>query len=134
MTVRFGPTVGAALASRGSGDALRGAGKLCERRESGLGELGSRVHSGGPSSLGPQPNRAPKAAMGSSSYGAHADMLGARFGVRAAEVGHLAVLSAHGCMACRVYWLPTDPMNAYDTGECAERGPCAYCCTGPCVD
>jgi hypothetical protein len=32
-------------------------------------------------------------------------MLGARFGVRAAEVGHLAVLSAHGCMACRVYWL-----------------------------
>jgi hypothetical protein len=40
--------------------------------------------------------------MDSSSYGAHACMLGARFGVRAAEVGHLAVLSAHGCMACRV--------------------------------
>jgi hypothetical protein len=31
---------------------------------------------------------------------------------RAAEVGHLAVLSAHGCMACRVHWLPTHPMNA----------------------
>ena len=62
--------------------------------------------------------------MDSSSYGTHACMLNARFGVRAAEDGHLTLLSAHGCMACRVYWLPTHPMNAYayDTGECAERG------------
>jgi hypothetical protein len=79
-------------------------------------------------------NCAPKAAMDSSSYGAHADMLGAQFGVRAAEDGHLTHLSAHGCMECRVYWLPTHPMNAYDTGECAEGGPCAQSFTGPCVD
>ncbi len=44
----------------------------------------------------PQPNRAPKAAMDSSSYRAHADMLGARFGVRAAEDGHLTCLTGQG--------------------------------------
>ncbi len=50
------------------------------------------VHSGGPSSLISRSNCALKAEMDSSSYGAHACMLGARFGVRAAEVRHLAVL------------------------------------------
>jgi hypothetical protein len=43
-------------------------------------------------------------------------MLGALFGVRAAEDGHLTYLSAHGCMACREYRLSTQPMNANDTG------------------
>jgi hypothetical protein len=119
---------GAALASRVAGDALRGAGTLCERSRKSQSVaspnwLRSRVHSGGPSSLISRPNCAPKAAMDSSSCGAHACMLGARFGVRAAEVRHLAVLSSHGCMACRVYWLTTHPMNAYDTGECAEGRP-----------
>jgi hypothetical protein len=38
--------------------------------------------------------------MDSSSCDAHAYMLGARFGVRAAEDGHLTLLSAHGCMKC----------------------------------
>jgi hypothetical protein len=56
--------------------------------------------------LSPQPNRATKAAMDSSSYGAHADMLGARFGLCAAEDGHLTFLRAHaavahvGCCSC----------------------------------
>jgi hypothetical protein len=127
---------GAALASRGAGDALRGAGKLCERRDRDW--LRSRVHSGGPSSLGPRPNRAPKAAIDSSSYGAHADMLGARFGVRAAEDGHLTLLRAHGavghvgCCCCH-------PPNACKCHRglqrpCIERGPCADCLTGPCFD
>jgi hypothetical protein len=68
--------------------------------------LRSRVHSGGPSSLSSQPNRATKAAIDFSIYGAHADMLGARFGVRAAEDGHLTLLRAHaavahvGCCSC----------------------------------
>ncbi len=96
---------GAALASRGAGDALRFVGVATHDW------LQPPVHSGGPSSLISRPNCAPKAAMDSCSYGAHACMLGARFGVRAAEVRHLAVLSAHGCMACRVYWLPTHPMH-----------------------
>ncbi len=85
----------------------------------------SPVHSSGSSSLSPQPNRAPKGAMDSSSYGAHAYLLGAIFGVRAAEDGHLTLLSAPGCVACQEYWLPTHQMNASDTGDCAERGPCA---------
>jgi hypothetical protein len=90
--------------------------------------LRSRVHSGVPSSLSPQPNRAPKAAMDSSSYGAHADMLGARFGLRAAEDEHLTFLRAHaavahvGCCSCH-------PLNACKChrglqGPCIERGPC----------
>ncbi len=37
--------------------------------------------------------------MDNSSYGAHACMLGARFGVCATEDGHLTHLSSHGCMA-----------------------------------
>jgi hypothetical protein len=77
-----------------------------------------------PADLAPsvlKPNRAPNAAMGFSSYCATACMLGARLGLRAAEDGHLTLLSAHGCMGCQVLWLPTHPMNANDTGECAER-------------
>jgi hypothetical protein len=124
---------GAALASLGAGDALRGAGKL--RRASRKNDwIRLPVHSGGPSSLSPQPIRAPKAAMDSSSYVAHAYILGTRFCVRAAEGGHFTLLSAHGCMACQEYWLPTHPMNANDTGECAERGACASIFTGPCAD
>jgi hypothetical protein len=47
--------------------------------------------------------------MDSSSYGAHADMLGARLSVRAAEDGHLTLLRAHaavahvGCCCCQLY-------------------------------
>ena len=45
--------------------------------------------------------------MNSHSYGAHADMLGARFGVRAAEDGHLPHLSAHAAeCACWLLLLP----------------------------
>jgi hypothetical protein len=111
---------GAALASRGAGDALRGAGKLCDLANRDW--LRSPVHSGGPSSLSPPPNRALKAAMGSSSYGAHACILGALFGVRAAGDGHLTHLRAHGSIACRKCWLlllPTHPMQANATGGCA---------------
>jgi hypothetical protein len=97
---------GAAIASRGAGDALRGAGTLCGSREQSQHRnndwLQSPVHSGGPSSLISRPNRVPKAAMDSSSYGAHACMLCARFGVRTVEDGHLTLLRAHGCMACQV--------------------------------
>jgi hypothetical protein len=88
--------------------------------------LRSRVHSGGPSSLSPQPNRAPKAAMYFSSYGAHADMLGARFGVRAAEDGHLTLLRAHGMALLRARRMlaaafATHPMRANATGDCRDR-------------
>jgi hypothetical protein len=70
--------------------------------------------------------------MGSSSCGARAYMLGARFGVRAAEDGHLTHLAAHaahGCMACQewlllaaaVATLATHPMCADATGDCRDR-------------
>jgi hypothetical protein len=156
VTVRFGPTVGRKLLQPSGntttswGDrqvdriklaadfTSRGApwcpGSLAPwlpgaRRGRGSREwLRSRAHSGGPSSLSPQPNRAPKAAMDSSSYGAHADMLGARIGVRAAEDGHLTLLRAHaavvhvGCCCCH-------PPNACKChrglqGPCFKRGTC----------
>jgi hypothetical protein len=67
--------------------------------------------------------------MDSSSYGAHADMLGARLGVRTAKDGHLTLLRAHaavahvGCCCCH-------PPNACKChrglqGPCIERRPCA---------
>jgi hypothetical protein len=65
----------------------------------------SPVHSAGPSSLSPRPNRPPRAAMDSSGCGARAYMLGARFGERAAEDGHLTLLSAHGCMRLYGAWV-----------------------------
>jgi hypothetical protein len=44
--------------------------------------------------------------MDSSSYGAHAYMLGPRFGVRVAEDGHLTLFSAHGAFeGARQEWL-----------------------------
>jgi hypothetical protein len=52
--------------------------------------------------------------MDSSSYGAHADMLGARFGVRAAEDGHL--MAFDGACGCGVCWLLQDA-----TGDCRDR-------------
>jgi hypothetical protein len=91
-----------------------------------------RVHSGGPCSLSPQPNRAPKASADSSSYGAHAYMIGAQLGVRAAEDGHLTILRAQGawhvesvgCCCCK----PTQwkQMTQGDVqGPCIEMGTCA---------
>jgi hypothetical protein len=63
------------------------------------------------------------------SYGAHADMLGARFGVRADEDGHLTLLRAHGVVA-HVGCCCCHPPNARKChrelqGPCIERGPCA---------
>jgi hypothetical protein len=61
--------------------------------------------------------------MDFSSYGAHADMLGARFGMRAAEDGHLTLLRAHaavahvGCCCCH-------PPNACKCHR-GLQGPCA---------
>ena len=55
--------------------------------------------------------------MDSSSDGAHADMLGVRFGVRAAEDGHLPHLSAHAAVA----HVATNPMRANATGGCRDR-------------
>ncbi len=60
----------------------------------------SRVHSGEPSSLSPQPNCPPRAEMDSLAV-AHTPT-GAKFGVRAAEDGHCTHLRAHGCMAVDV--------------------------------
>ncbi len=65
--------------------------------------------------------------MDSSSYVAHADMLGARFGVRAAEDGHLAVLRAHAAVA--LVKCCCHPPNACKCHRglqvpCIERGPC----------
>jgi hypothetical protein len=67
-----------------------------------------------------------KAAMDSSSYGAHANMLGARFGVRAAEDGHLTLLRAHAAVA-HVGYCCCHPPNACKChrglqGPCIERG------------
>ncbi len=53
---------------------------------------------------GPQPNRPPRAAMDSSSCGAHVHMLGARFGVRAAEDGHLTFFRAHAALRRMGAW------------------------------
>ncbi len=66
--------------------------------------------------------------MNSSSYGANAYMLGARFGVRAAEDGHLTFLRAHvavahvGCCCCH-------PPNACKCHRglqepCIQKGLC----------
>jgi hypothetical protein len=60
--------------------------------------------------------------MDSFRYGAHADMLGARFSMRAAEDGHLTLLRAHaavanvGCCCCH-------PPNACKChrGKCRDR-------------
>jgi hypothetical protein len=50
--------------------------------------------------------RPSRAAIDSSSCGAHAYMLGASFGVRAADDGHLTLLKAHGAVVCaRQEWL-----------------------------
>ncbi len=55
--------------------------------------------------------------MDSSSYGAHADMLGAQFGVRAAEDGHLTHLSAHAAVARMLAAaVATHPMRAMQQG------------------
>ncbi len=65
--------------------------------------------------------------MDYSSCGAHADMLGARFGVRAAEDGHLTLLRAHGCMAVEsvAKCQPTQcKQKGGVQGPCIERGPC----------
>jgi hypothetical protein len=68
--------------------------------------------------------------MDSSSYGAHADMLGARYGVRAAEDGHLTLLRAHGTfeVACQEWLLLAAAVATQGT----VQGPCIE--TEPCVD
>jgi hypothetical protein len=80
--------------------------------------------------------------MDSSSCGAHVHMLGARFGVRAAEDGHLTFLRAHAAVAhvgvmaaafggawvhgmsrvAAAATLATHPMRADATGDRALRG------------
>jgi hypothetical protein len=59
--------------------------------------------------------------MDSSSYGAHAYMLGAQFGVRAAEDEHLTLLRAHAAVAMLAAALASDPMRANATGDCRDR-------------
>ncbi len=71
--------------------------------------------------LSPPPNRVPKAAMDSPSYGAHAHMLGARLGVRTAEDGHLTLLRAHAAVAHVGCDVATHQMRANATGDCRDR-------------
>jgi hypothetical protein len=69
--------------------------------------------------------------MDSSSCGAHAYMLGARFGMRVAEDGHLTFWRAHTALqrmgARHQEWLllaaavATHPMRANAIGDCRDR-------------
>jgi hypothetical protein len=121
---------------------LRGAGKLYERREPRLITIACPLCG---TSLSPQPNRPPIAAMDSSSCGAHAYMLGAPFGRRVAEDGHLTHLTAHAALrrmgarhlksgSCVAYWVGCCCCRQPNACKCHRglQGPCIE--RGPCVD
>jgi hypothetical protein len=110
---------GAALASRGAGDALRGAGKLASVANNDW--LQSPVHSGGPSFLISRPNRAT----------AHTPICSVRdfLSPRPRTATLDAFEGACGCGAC--WLLLSHPTNACKChrglkGPCIERGSCAF--------
>jgi hypothetical protein len=118
---------GAALASHGAGDALRAVGKLLSVTSHDW--LRLRVHSAGPSSHSPQPNRRLRASMDYSSSVAHTPTCSAHnlvcawlrtFLTAHAALRHIGVWHVKGgCCCCHV----PDACQRGLQGPCIGMGP-----------